>query len=120
MRDRQTKVLFPLLHRAPNKRQVMAPMIMQDELIDDSTNVVPAAGLNCSLSLQDRFKYRLGRMLGKPVAVIESEDSSTISIYIGPVMRSAQATFSYAERTRKFTEDLQCSLRDIANSSNGM
>jgi hypothetical protein len=94
----------------------MAPIVMQDELIDDSIIDVPVAGLKGTLSLRERFKYRLGRMLGRTVAVLENKNT-TINIYIGPAEGSIPV---YVERTRKFIEDLQCALRDIASSTDGM
>ena len=94
----------------------MASIVMPDEFIDDSINDILVAGLKGTLSLQERYKYRLGRMLGRAVAVIENNDI-TINIYIGPAKGSTPV---YDEHTRTFIKDLQCTLRDIASSTDSM
>ena len=94
-------------------------MIMQDELIDDSKNDNPVAGLKGSLSLKDRFKYRLSRMTGRAVAVKEATAAQTISIYFGPTRGATSSTTMYDDGTRKFAEDLQCAMQDTARSNDG-
>jgi hypothetical protein len=96
----------------------MTPIVLQDELINDASNDNPVVGLKGSLSLKDRFKYRLSRMLGKQVVIPEANDSETLHIYIGSGSGSTSSTTAFDDRTRRFIEDLQNGLRNIAWCSN--
>ncbi|KAJ4378822.1 hypothetical protein N0V86_005695 [Didymella sp. IMI 355093] len=96
----------------------MAPIVLQDELINDASNDNPVVGLKGSLSLKDRFKFCLSRMLGKPVVIPEATDSETLHIYIRSRSGSTSSTTAIDDRTCKFIGELQDGLRKIAWCSN--
>jgi hypothetical protein len=92
----------------------MAPVILQDELINDASNDNPVAGLKGSLSIKERFKYRLSRLLGRIVTVSDAPDSQSINIYVAPKRGAPSSTKAEDDRARKFITELQDALRRIA------
>ncbi|KAF9701919.1 hypothetical protein EKO04_000301 [Ascochyta lentis] len=97
----------------------MAPIHMQDEFIDDAKDDIPVAGLQGELSLKGRFLFRLGRLLDAELVVPETKGSQTVHIYIKPLVGSASRNTGYDKRLRDFTEDLQCTLVDLARATTG-
>ncbi|KAF3053645.1 hypothetical protein E8E11_010133 [Didymella keratinophila] len=91
----------------------MAPAIPHDELINDASNDNPVAGLKGTLSLKERFKFRLSRMLGSTVAVTEADDQ-TLHIYIGPKTSSKSSIMTGDDKIGKLVEELQEALRKLA------
>lgn len=91
----------------------MARLTLQDIHINDATNDIPTVGLKGSLDLRDRFKYRLGRMLGATVTVTEAEDPKTLNVYIAP-KQGVVKPMVINDVTRRFVTDLQHALRGIA------
>ncbi|KAJ4340320.1 hypothetical protein N0V87_002612 [Didymella glomerata] len=92
----------------------MAPVILQDELINDASNDNPVAGLKGSLNIKERFKYRLSRLLGRIVTVSDAPDSQSINIYVAPRRGAPSSTKAEDDRARKFITELQDALRRIA------
>ncbi|UPX18375.1 uncharacterized protein EKO05_0008677 [Ascochyta rabiei] len=97
----------------------MAPIHVQDELIDDSSSEIPVIGLKGSLSLKDRFISRLGRLLNAEVVAPEVEGSQTVSIYVMPSACFVKRDTVYDKRVRGFVNDIQRALRDVANATDG-
>lgn len=94
----------------------MAPAIPHDELINDASNDNPIAGLKGTLSLKNRFKHRLGCMLGSTVTVTEANDQ-TLHIYISPKTGSKSSIMVGDDIIRKFVAGLQDVLRKLARCS---
>ena len=91
----------------------MAPAIPHDRLINDASNDNPVAGLKGTLSLKDRFKYRLGYMLGSTVTVTEADDQ-TLHVYISLKTGSKSSIMVGDAKIRKFVAELQDALRKLA------
>lgn len=98
----------------------MASNIMPDELVDDSSKDIPVTGLKGSLSLKDRFRFRLSRLLNADVIVPEVKDSQTVNIYIKPSTGFPSPTMTRDDRTEDFTKNIQSAMRNVAKSENGM
>lgn len=92
----------------------MARNMPPDELIDDSNNDNPVAGLNGTIRLRDRFRYRLSRLLEKDVSVSEANEFQPLHIYVGSKACSTPATRIYDDHTHEFTRSLQIAMRNIA------
>lgn len=89
----------------------MASITLQYDLTDDSSNDNPVAGL------RDRFRIRLGRMLGTTVTVPEAQDSQTINIYVAPKQSAASSTTMDGDQMQRLIEKLQDTMQEIAWSS---
>lgn len=92
---------------------------MSDELIDDSSTDIPALGLNGSLSLKDRFKFRLSRLLNADIVVVEVKDPKSVIVYIKPSADSPSTILKYNKRVQNFTKDIQYAMRGISKSEHG-
>lgn len=98
----------------------MAPNLIADELIDDSINDTPVAGLKGESSLKDRFTYRLSCMLKTNVVVPKTDGMRDITIYITPISSPHREDVASKEQTTIFAKDLQRILRSIADTEDGM
>ncbi|KAJ4982650.1 hypothetical protein SVAN01_11862 [Stagonosporopsis vannaccii] len=95
----------------------MAPCIIDDVLVDDSTWADPSVGLKGLQRLDERFVHRIGRLTGAKVSMQQDDSPDRLKIYL--TLPNSSRT-SYVAYTRKFAEDLQSVVRRIANTQHDL
>jgi len=95
-------------------------IFVEEDLIDDSTGVVPTKGLGISLSLKDRFLRRLSKMLGTAANIREAPNVNAMDIFLARDKQSARPDIALDEALRKFVRELEDGLAAVATHSSGM
>lgn len=93
----------------------MVHLTLDEILVDDSTDIVPGIGLKGQYHLDDRFAHRLELFTNAKVTM--RRDNLTVSIYM---FLPGTSLPSYLSHTKKFAEDLQSFVRQIAGENDGM
>jgi len=95
-------------------------IFVEEDLIDDSTGVVPTKGLGIPLSLKDRFIRRLSKMLGTAANIREVPNGNAMDIFLTRDKQSPRPNITLDEGLRKFVRELEDGLAAVANHSSGM
>ncbi|CAN9341890.1 unnamed protein product [Alternaria alternata] len=91
----------------------------KEDLIDDSTGVIPMRGLKTELSLKDRFARRLSKMLGAETDIQQANNDNTINIYLTRSRPTNQVRISLNNELRKFVQAMEAVLASIAKNADG-
>lgn len=92
----------------------------KEDLIDDSTGVIPMRGPKTELSLKDRFARRLPKMLGAETDIQQANNDNTINIYLTRSRPTNQVRISLNNELRKFVQAMEAALASIAKNADGM
>ena len=95
-------------------------MLTEDDLIDDSTGVIPTVGLGTPLSLKKRFVRRLSKTLAADLHIKEGQNGGSMDIFLSRDRSSPQPRVELDEEVRKFVRCLEEALASIASSPRGM
>jgi hypothetical protein len=95
-------------------------IFIEEDMIDDSTGIIPMIGLDTPLSLKDRFVRRLSKMLGTGVSIRETPSSNAMDIFLTQGKYSPQPSVALDGELRKFARALEDALADVARASTGM
>ncbi|KAI4958866.1 hypothetical protein J4E86_004476 [Alternaria arbusti] len=94
-------------------------IFVDEDLIDDSTGVVPTKGLGIPLSLKDRFLRRLSKMLGTAANIREAPNVSVMDIFLTRDKQSPRPNIALDEGLRKFVRELEDGLAAVAMHPSG-
>jgi hypothetical protein len=94
-------------------------VLNQEDLVDDSTGIIPMIGLHTPLNLKDRFARRLSKMLGAEVHVLENSSQNTVDMYLSRGKNCPQPNLSLDEELRKFVGAMGDALASIAKHPHG-
>ncbi|KAL1796072.1 hypothetical protein ACET3X_006296 [Alternaria dauci] len=94
-------------------------ILIEEDLIDDSTGIIPMVGLKTPLSLKDRFARRLSKMLGAKVDIQERRDGNAMDIYLTRNRCPGQPSVGLDDELRKFVRALEEALAAIAKHADG-
>jgi len=95
-------------------------IFVEDDLIDDSTGIIPTKGLGIPLSLKDRFLRRLSKMLGTAANIREIHTGSAMDIFLTRDKQSPRPNIALDEGLRKFVRELEDGLAAVAMYPSGM
>jgi len=95
-------------------------IFVEEDLIDDSTGVIPTKGLGIPLSLKDRFLRRLSKMLGTAANIREAPNGNVMDIFLTRDKQSPRPNIALDEGLRKFVRELEDGLAAVATHSSGM
>jgi len=95
-------------------------IFVEEDLIDDSTGIVPTKGLGIPLSLKDRFLRRLSKMLGTAANIRETPNINAMDIFLTRDKQSPRPNIALDEGLRKFVRELEDGLAAVAMHSTGM
>ncbi|KAI4645465.1 uncharacterized protein J4E78_009375 [Alternaria triticimaculans] len=95
-------------------------IFVEEDLIDDSTGVVPTKGLGIPLSLKDRFLRRLSKMLGTAANIRETPNGNVMDIFLTRDKTSPRPNIALDEGLRKFVRELEDGLAAVATHSSGL
>ncbi|KAI4944273.1 hypothetical protein J4E91_008830 [Alternaria rosae] len=94
-------------------------IFVEEDLIDDSTGIVPTKGLGIPLSLKDRFLRRLSKMLGTAANIREPSNVNVMDIFLTRDKQSPWPNIALDEGLRKFVRELEDGLAAIAMHPSG-
>ncbi|KAI4671078.1 uncharacterized protein J4E88_009476 [Alternaria novae-zelandiae] len=94
-------------------------IFVEDDLIDDSTGIVPTKGLGIPLSLEDRFLRRLSKMLGTAANIREAPNGNATDIFLTRDKMSSRPNIALDEGLRKFVRELEEGLAAVATHPSG-
>ena len=92
----------------------------KEDLIDDSTGVIPMRGLKTELSLKDRFARRLSKMLDAEVDIQQKDNSNAMEIFLTRNRSIARVRVGLENELRKFMRATEDALASIAKNADGM
>ena len=95
-------------------------IFVEEDLIDDSTGVVPTKGLGIPLSLKDRFLRRLSKMLGTAANIREAPHVNAMDVFLARDRQSPRPNIALDEGLRKFVRELEEGLAAVATHPSGM
>jgi len=108
---------------APTQYQSMEKVygiFLAEDLIDDSTGIIPMRGLKTELSLKGRFARRLLKMLGAEVNIQQASNGNTMEIYLTRSRSIARARAGLDNELRTFLRAMEDALASIAKNADGM
>jgi len=94
-------------------------VFVDEDLIDDSTGVIPTKRLGIPLSLKDRFIRRLSKVIGATANIREVPDGKAIDIFLTRSRQSTRSSIDPDERLRKFVRELEDTLAKVATYPSG-
>jgi len=94
-------------------------VFVEEDLIDDSTGVIPTKGLGIPLSLRDRFARRLSKMIGATANITEVPDGKAIEIFLTRGKPSPRPSVALDDELRKFVCELEDMLVGVATHPSG-
>ncbi|KAI4638294.1 hypothetical protein J4E93_010293 [Alternaria ventricosa] len=94
-------------------------IFVEEDLIDDSTGIVPTKGLGIPLSLKDRFLRRLSKMLGTAANIREIHNGNAMDIFLTRDKQSPGPNIALDEGLRKFVRELEDGLESVATHPSG-
>ncbi|KAI4620715.1 uncharacterized protein J4E87_007043 [Alternaria ethzedia] len=94
-------------------------IFVEEDLIDDSTGIVPTKGLGITLSLKDRFLRRLSKMLGTAANIREAPNVNAMDIFLTKDKQSHRPNIALDEGLRKFVRELEDGLAAVAMHPSG-
>ncbi|KAF2818499.1 hypothetical protein CC86DRAFT_336907 [Ophiobolus disseminans] len=94
------------------------PIHTEHDLFDDSTGIIPTAGLKTPLKLRDRFLNRLSEMTVATATLDEQGSQDTIDIKLSRKTRSDQCRIELDTELRQFLDSMQHSLPIISTHHN--
>lgn len=92
----------------------------KEDLIDDSTGVIPIRGLKTPLSLEDRFARRMSKMLGVETNTQVTNKGNATNIYLTHSRSTARVRVGLDNELRKFMRATEDALASIAKNADGM
>jgi len=95
-------------------------IFVEEDLIDDSTGIVPTKGLGIPLSLKDRFLRRLSKMLGTAANIREAPNVNAMDIFLTRDKQSPRPNIALDEGLRKFVRELEDGLATVAMHPSSM
>ncbi|KAI4608348.1 hypothetical protein J4E83_009150 [Alternaria metachromatica] len=95
-------------------------IFVEEDLIDDSTGLIPTKGLGILLSLKDRFLRRLLKMLGTAANIREAPNGNAMDIFLTRGIQSPRPSVALDEGLRKFVRELEDGLAAVAMHPSGM
>ena len=95
-------------------------IFVEEDLIDDSTGIIPTKGLGIPLSLKDRFLRRLSKMLGTAANIREAPNGNVMDIFLTRDKTSPRPNIALDGGLRKFVRELEEGLAAVATHSSGM
>jgi hypothetical protein len=93
---------------------------MEEDLVDDSTGVIPTVGLGTPLSLRERFIRRLSKMLAATVVLKEDTSKRSMAISLSRDKSSPHPQVELDEELRKCIKRLEEALATIAKNTLSM
>ncbi|CAN9371236.1 unnamed protein product [Alternaria sp. RS040] len=91
----------------------------KEDLIDDSTGVIPMRGLKTELSLKDRFARRLSKMLDAEVDIQQKDNGNAMEIFLTRNRSIARVRVGLENELRKFIRATEDALASIAKNADG-
>jgi hypothetical protein len=95
-------------------------ILIEEDMIDDSTGIIPTRGLGVPLSLKDRFVRRLSKMLGAEANIREVPNGNAMDIFLTRGKQSPWPSVTLDDGLRKFVRDLEDALTCVARETTGM
>jgi hypothetical protein len=115
-----------LLHRQEFVRLTMpprnilvlnnGPIAIEDDMVDDASDIIPMTGLSVPMPLSTRFINRLAKMTATSVNLAENKKEKSITVYVSRNNGSPQLPI---ETDKELQEFLQ-SMKSIAKHPSGM
>jgi hypothetical protein len=96
------------------------PMVIEDDMTDDASDIVPMTGLNTPMPLSTRFINRLAKMTAASVKLAEDEKKKSIAIYISRNSGSPQLRIETDKKLQDFLQMMERSMISIAKPQSGM
>jgi hypothetical protein len=93
--------------------------VFDEDLVDDSTGVIPTLGLGTPLNLRERFIRRLSKLLVADVTIQEDGNKRSMTIFLSRNKASAQPRIELDKELRKFVRAMEDALPTIATESLG-
>ncbi|CAI9631150.1 unnamed protein product [Alternaria burnsii] len=94
-------------------------IFIAEDLIDDSTGIIPMRGLKSPLSLKSRFVRRLSKMLGAEVDIRQGNHGNAIEIFLTRNRSIARVRVGLDNELRKFMRATEDALASIAKNADG-
>ncbi|KAI4914497.1 hypothetical protein J4E85_010560 [Alternaria conjuncta] len=94
-------------------------IFVEEDLIDDSTGIIPTKGLGITLSLKERFVRRLSKMLGTAANIREAPNVDAMDVFLTRDKQSPRPNIALDEGLRKFVRELEDGLAAVATHSSG-
>jgi hypothetical protein len=97
-------------------------IFIAEDLIDDSTGIIPMRGLKSPLSLKDRFARRLSKMLDAEVDIQQTDNGNgnAMEIFLTRNRTIARVRVGLDNELRKFMRATEDALKYIAKNADGM
>jgi hypothetical protein len=95
-------------------------IFIAEDLIDDSTGIIPMRGLKSPLSLKDRFARRLSKMLDAVVDIQQTDNGNAMEIFLTCNRTIARVRVGLDNELRKFMRATEDALKSIAKNADGM
>jgi hypothetical protein len=92
---------------------------IDDDMIDDSTGIIPMAGLKTPMPLSSRFVNRLATMTAASVELVENKTEKSITIHISRNTGSPQPRVESDTELREFLQSMKHSMMLIAKHRSG-
>jgi hypothetical protein len=91
-----------------------------DDLTDDSTDIITMVGLKTPTSLRERFKRRLSRLLSAAVKIEETKNGHSLDIYLSRPFGPPHLRIELDEKVRECVRGMKTAYASIALHSEGM
>lgn len=95
-------------------------IFIAEDLIDDSTGIIPMRGLKSPLSLKDRFARRLSKMLDAEVDIQQTDNGNAMKIFLTRNRTISRVRVGLDNELRKFMRATKDALKSIAKNADGM